>query len=135
MPGRRVDAGVAPATVCEWLLVLHVLSAFALAGGIVALWAVTIASRSLPDDVMAALARPFGALTGAGAGLVLIFESGSRSPRPVPALGLVDPRLDRAVVRPPRLRAGRRKRGDVPRGGRRSRHGGAAATQRRPPPP
>ena len=52
---------------------LHVLAAFALAGGVAAFWTMTVATRKGPSDSIAALARPFAAATAAGAGLTLVF--------------------------------------------------------------
>ena len=57
----------------EWLLVLHVLAAFALVGGLVAFWCLTIATRDGWTEATGALARPFSALTAAGAMLTIVF--------------------------------------------------------------
>jgi uncharacterized membrane protein len=57
----------------EWLLTLHVLAAFALAGGLAAFWTLTVATRSGWSESIAAIARPFAAMTAAGTLLTLVF--------------------------------------------------------------
>ena len=61
----------------DWLLFLHVLSAFIVVGALTALWALIAATRPAapilsPDSAMR-FGRPAGALVGAGMGGVLVF--------------------------------------------------------------
>ena len=57
----------------EWLLVLHVLSAFALVAGFVAFWGLTLATRTGFSESMGSVAAPFGAVTGIGTIGTLVF--------------------------------------------------------------
>jgi uncharacterized membrane protein len=61
----------------DWLLSLHVLSAFALMGAIVVFWAVVLATRAptplLPQSAVGAISRPTNAIIGAGAIAALVF--------------------------------------------------------------
>ena len=57
----------------EWLLVLHVLSAFALVASLVAFWALTIAARTGLSPALGAIALPFGAAAGIGTIGTLVF--------------------------------------------------------------
>jgi hypothetical protein len=61
----------------DWLISLHLLSAFALIAGITVFWAMVLATRSpsasLPGTAATATARPAGAVAGVGAMATLIF--------------------------------------------------------------
>lgn len=61
----------------DWLISLHVLSAFALIAGLTVFWAMVLATRSpaasLSGTAANAIARPAGAVVGAGATATLIF--------------------------------------------------------------
>jgi hypothetical protein len=57
----------------EWLLVLHVLSAFALVASLVAFWGLTIAARAGLNPALGAIAAPFGAAAAIGTIGTLVF--------------------------------------------------------------
>ena len=61
----------------DWLISLHLLSAFALMAGMTVFWAMVLATRSpaasLPGTAATAIARPAGAVVGVGATATVIF--------------------------------------------------------------
>src|SRR5918999_419881 len=57
----------------EWLLVLHVLSGFALVASLVAFWGMTIAAYTGFRPTLGAVAAPFGAAAGIGTIGTLVF--------------------------------------------------------------
>jgi uncharacterized membrane protein len=57
----------------EWLLVLHVLSAFALVAGFAGFWGLTLATRGGGSAAIGSLAAAFGAVTGLGTLGTLVF--------------------------------------------------------------
>jgi len=61
----------------DWLLFLHVLSAFLVVGALTALWALVMSTRTAAPILSAESAmrfgRPAGSLVGAGMGGVLVF--------------------------------------------------------------
>jgi hypothetical protein len=61
----------------DWMLFLHVLSAFALVGGLAAFWALVLATRParslISGSAAGSFAAPTGAVVGIGTGGTLVF--------------------------------------------------------------